>query len=62
MMTTAYERVADRILKQNRNEQRRPVVYFLNGRVLTGTKSLHRTRAACVWRKFWRMKKVHLTA
>lgn len=57
MMTGAYERVANGILLQNKDARRKPVVYFQDGHVLTGTQSLHRTRAACVWRKFWRMKR-----
>lgn len=56
MMTSAYERMSSRILQQNRNERRRPVVYFQDGHVKTGTQSLHRTRASLVCRKFWRMK------
>lgn len=36
----------------------KPFCKFSGGRLLTGTKSLHRTRQARIWRLFWRIKQV----
>lgn len=54
-MTPAYERYAQRLLRH----LPKPVVFckFMDGKLLTGTKSLHRTQFARMWRTFWRMKK-----
>ncbi len=55
-MTGAYERIAQRLL----TGQPRPGRFcaFEDGRLLTGTKSLHRTRQSRTWRLFWRLKQV----
>ena len=50
----AYERYASKLLRN----LPKPQVFcrFRNGKLLVGTKSLHRTPAARMWRTFWRMK------
>lgn len=54
MKMTYYERVADRLLRGQ--PQAKPYGKLVNGRYLTGTKSLHWTRQSRTWRQFWRLK------
>lgn len=51
---TPYERIADRLLQGQPKPQR--FAKFIDGRLLSGTKSLHRTRQSRTWRLFWRLK------
>ena len=53
-MTGAYERIAQRLLKGQPRPA--PTVWFDGRRLLTGTKSLHRTVQSRTWRLFWRLK------
>lgn len=55
---SSYVRTAVAILKDNQNVKRRSVASFINGRLVTGTRSLHRTPASRRWRLFWRIKAV----
>ena len=54
-MTPAYERYAQRLLRHLPKPA--PFCRFMEGKLHTGTQSLHRTTAARMWRTFWRMKK-----
>jgi hypothetical protein len=53
-MTPAYERYAQRLLQHLPKPA--PFCKLMNGKLQTGTQSLHRTTAARMWRTFWRMK------
>ena len=54
MRTGAYERIADALLRGQLRPKR--FVRVWEGRLLTGTKSLHRTPQSRRWRLFWRLK------
>lgn len=54
MMISAYERIAERLLKGQ--PEPGDSAGLVNGRLLTGTKSLHRTPQSRRWRLFWRLK------
>ena len=54
MMTGSYERIAEKLLKDNLRPK--PYCHFENGKLLVGTQSLHRTAKARRWRTFWRLK------
>lgn len=56
-MISSYERIALRLL-MSEPPRRRPYVRFINGVLLRGTQSLHRTRSGRMWRMFWRIKQV----
>jgi hypothetical protein len=47
------ERAAQKLLKGI--PKAKPFGMFVDGKFLTGTKSLHRTRQGVAWNKFWRM-------
>ena len=53
-MTRSYERIASRLLI----DQPKPAACctLVDGRLLTGTQSLHLTRCGRIWRLFWRIK------
>lgn len=53
-MIGTYERTANRLLRG----QPKPKSFcqLVNGRFVTGTQSLHRTRQSRTWRLFWRLK------
>ncbi len=54
MLTGSYERIALTLLRGQPKPQRFARVW--EGRLLTGTKSLHRTPQSRRWRTFWRLK------
>lgn len=56
-MISSYERTAMRLL-MTEPARRRPYAKFINGFLLTGTQTLHRTRSGRLWRMFWRIKQV----
>ena len=60
MLTGAYERIAQTLLRGQPKPQRFARVW--EGRLLTGTKSLHRTPQSRRWRMFWRLKSQRQTA
>jgi len=51
---TTYERISEKLLKGQ--PKSKPFGMLINGRFVTGTKSLHLTRQSRVWRLFWRLK------
>lgn len=53
-MIGAYERIAETLLKGQ--PKPRKIARFVDGRLLTGTDSLHRTVQSRRWRLFWRLK------
>ena len=55
-MIGAYERIAQRLLQGQ--PKARPFCMVLDGRLLTGTQSLHRTKQGRTWRLFCRIKLV----
>ena len=54
MREGAYERIAQRLLRGQPKAKRS--AGLVDGRFLTGTKSLHRTPQSRRWRMFWRIK------
>lgn len=54
---STYDRTAQRILKMQ-TTKRQATAAFINGKLITGSKSLHRTAAGRMWRTFWRIKYV----
>ena len=54
MRLSAYERIAETLLRGQPKPKRFASVW--EGRLLTGTKSLHRTPQSRRWRTFWRLK------
>jgi len=54
MMPSTYERIAETLLKGQ--PKAKPFGRMIDGKFLTGTQSLHRTRQSRVWRLFWRLK------
>jgi len=50
----AYQRTADSLLIGQPRPAR--IARLVNGKLLTGTASLHRTTRARRWRLFWRLK------
>lgn len=56
MRMSTYERIAEKLLKGQ--PKAKPFGKLVNGRFLTGTRSLHRTKQSRVWRLFWRIKRV----
>lgn len=57
-MIKAYERIAQGLLKGQPKAKK--FAKFENGKLYTGTKSLHRTTQSVRWRMFWRLKKNRL--
>ena len=55
-MTGAYERIAERLLKDMPRAPKKPSV--VNGRLVQGTASMHCSAQARMWRTFWRIKLV----
>lgn len=55
-MNNTYERIAEKLLKGLGRAPRKNSV--VNGRLVIGTASLHRTKQARIWRTFWRIKNV----
>ena len=55
-MTGAYERIAQRLIENMPRAPRKHSV--VNGRLVQGTASMHRSAQARVWRTFWRIKLV----
>jgi hypothetical protein len=55
-MTGAYERISENLLKGQ--PKPRKTAQFVDGRLLTGTASLHRTEQSRRWRLFWRLKAI----
>lgn len=53
-MIGTYERIASRLLSGKKT--RKTVCRFVNGRLMCGVASGHRTPQACRWRLFWRIK------
>lgn len=53
--TPSYQRTAEKILRQETKLPNR-IARFEQGRLLTGTASLHRTEVSRRWRLFWRLK------
>lgn len=53
-MIGSYERTANRLLRGQ--PKPKPFCQLVNGRFVTGTQSLHRTRQSRTWRLFWRLK------
>jgi hypothetical protein len=58
-MIGVYERTAQGLLKGQ--PKPKPFGQLINGKLLTGTQSLHRTAQSCRWRTFWRIKSNRLT-
>jgi hypothetical protein len=58
-MTGTYERIALRLLKGQ--PRAKPFGKLVDGRFLTGTRSLHRTPQSRRWRLFLRIKHNRLT-
>lgn len=52
---TTYDRISQKLLA-DQPKLRQPTASFIDGKLLTGTKSLHRTPAGRRWRTFWRIK------
>lgn len=50
----SYERIAQKLLKGK--PKPKPIARFIEGKLLTGTQSLHRTYQSRTWRLFWRLK------
>ena len=59
-MTPSYERIAENLLSKQ-VQKPGPFIVFdeKTGKLLRGTKSLHRTPVSRVWRTFWRIKSTH---
>lgn len=55
MRTGTYERIAKTLLRGQ--PKAKPYACFVDGKLCTGTKSLHRTTQSRRWRLFWRLKK-----
>ena len=53
-MLSTYQRIAENLLRGQ--PKPRKIARFVNGRLLTGTASLHRTEQSRRWRLFWRLK------
>jgi hypothetical protein len=58
MFTSAYERASNKILAQCNPTKRIIILRFRNNKMMRINGSLHKTRAAVIYRKFWRMKMV----
>lgn len=54
VMLSTYQRVAETLLRGQ--PKPRKIARFVNGKLLTGTASLHRTEQSRRWRLFWRLK------
>jgi hypothetical protein len=54
MIEKTYERTAQKLLRGQPKSKR--VGKLINGRFLTGIKSLHKTSQSRKWRMFWRLK------
>lgn len=59
MRLSAYERIAETLLRGQPRPRR--FARMIDGKFLTGTKSLHRTPQSRRWRLFWRLKQQRLT-
>ena len=57
MIQKMYERVSDTLAAQTAGKPR-IVCRFRAGRLVCGTASKHKMARACVYRKFWRIKRV----
>ncbi len=53
-MIGTYERIAQSLLKGQPKPKR--TAKFVDGKLLTGTASLHRTPQSRRWQLFWRLK------
>jgi len=51
---TPYQRAAEKLLRGQ--PKPKPFGKLIDGKFLTGTKSLHWTKQARIWRLFWRLK------
>jgi len=49
-----YEQVSQRLLRGMPNPK--PFGKLINGRWLTGTRGLHKTKQGVKWNQFWRLK------
>jgi hypothetical protein len=58
-MIGTYDRTAEKLLKGQ--PKPRQFGKLINGRFVTGTKSLHRTPQSRRWRLFWRLKQQRAT-
>jgi len=56
---TPYERIAQRLLRGQ--PKSKPFGKLIDGKFLTGTKSLHWTKQSRTWRLFWRLKQNRMT-
>jgi hypothetical protein len=54
MIEKTYERTAQKLLRGQPKPKR--FGKLIDGRFLTGTKSLHKTPQSRKWRMFWRLK------
>ena len=59
MILRAYERTTQRLLAGM--PQPKPFCMVIDGRLVLGTKSLHRTKQARLCRLFWRLKENRMT-
>lgn len=59
MIEGTYERIAATLLRGQPKPKRFARVW--EGKLLTGTQSLHRTPQSRRWRLFWRLKQQRLT-
>lgn len=51
---TTYERISEKLLKGQLKAK--PFGMLIDGRFVTGTRSLHLTKQSRLWRLFWRLK------
>ena len=56
--SSAYERASNKILAHSNPVKRVIILRLENNKIVRINGSLHKTRAAVIYRKFWRMKRV----
>lgn len=54
---SAYERIAEKLLRGQ--PKAKPFGKLIDGKFLTGTRSLHWTKQSRNWQLFWRIKKYY---
>jgi hypothetical protein len=59
MKMSVYERISERLLRGQ--PKPKPFGKLIDGKFLTGTKSLHWTKQSRTWRLFWRLKQNRMT-
>jgi len=56
MFSSGYERASNKILAHGNSVRRIIILRLENNKIVRINGSLHKTRAAVIYRKFWRMK------